>query len=35
MNVDVVSLDGVDHDVQLYSDISAGKCYDERVDQNG
>jgi hypothetical protein len=26
VNVEVVSLDGNDHDVQLYTDISAGKC---------
>jgi hypothetical protein len=27
MNVDVSSLDGKNHDVQLYTDISAGKSY--------
>lgn len=26
MNVEVTSMDGASHDVQLYSDISAGKC---------
>lgn len=27
MNVDVYSLDGEEHDVQLYTDVSAGKLF--------
>lgn len=27
MNVDVFSLDGQEHDVQLYTDVSAGACH--------
>ena len=27
MNVDIVSLDGANHSVELYSDISAGKSH--------